>query len=221
VFQGFVKQIPLQWEVDGELIAIGNTTWQTKNIASVRIESETGVLKGRKPLFGQAKPAPEILRCVLQFLILLPATLFAALAFVQVFHRRPLNESPTATALVWILGFTASVFLVWLLARRRLQKQMRAWEVSRDDVLHARKLWDELAAAPPEFHSLIFDASSGRSVALRTLDAAAAMELRKVILDAMRATGMERIKGSIRVVADDKGSASDLVEGYYQYRRAN
>ena len=51
MFQSIVTHIRLTYAIDGQLIAIGNTTWQTKNLTSVSVEQAKLAVVIPAPLF--------------------------------------------------------------------------------------------------------------------------------------------------------------------------
>lgn len=56
MFKSTVPQISLNYAIDGQLIATGNTTWQTKNLTSVSVEQSKLELGVPGPRFELEKP---------------------------------------------------------------------------------------------------------------------------------------------------------------------
>ncbi len=56
MFQRTIPHLRLSYAIDGQLIAIENTTWQTKNLTSVRVEQAKLAVGILAPIFKQDEP---------------------------------------------------------------------------------------------------------------------------------------------------------------------
>ena len=84
MFKDTIPHACLPYSIDSELIAIGNTTWQTKNVTSVSVEHESIPMLTAEPAFAAAEPTRKFRWGLLLFGIAIAWTW--SLSFQQPFY---------------------------------------------------------------------------------------------------------------------------------------
>ena len=185
MFTKFVPHRCIQYNIDSNLITLGNTTWQTKNVTSVSVDKRAAKLATDEPMPSRQPPEREVRWGFLAIAVVLSWTY--ALSFAK----------PSYVG--WPLTFLSSAG-VWFIAHYAHRYRFSIWKDRHGRVTEQQRVWRELAANPPEFFSLIIDSSSGKSVALTTLDARPVAHIHSAILSTMRSSDFAPIENSIDVV---------------------
>ena len=199
MFKDYVPHVRLAYVIDGDLIVIGNTTWQTKNITSVSIAQQKILMRAVEPMFVVPKPVRDFRLGLLALAIAFSWTW--ALSF-----ERP---SYIGWPLTIILSFAA-----WFVGTYSHKNYLRLWNQQRENTRRERDVWEILAKKTPDVFSLVIDSSSGKSVALTTLDIEAINTVHAHILTAMRSTSAVAMKGVIETITLSNGSPDDLYEKF-------
>lgn len=185
MFTEFVPHHFIQYNIDSNLIALGNTTWQTKNVTSVTVDKQTAKLEIDEPVPSHQPPEREVRSGFFAIAIVLSWTY--ALSFAK----------PSYVG--WPLTLLSAAG-VWFIAHYAHKHRFSIWKGRHDRIAAQQRVWRELAANPPEFFSLIIESSSGKSVALTTLDIRPVAQIHSAILNAMRGSDLASIENSIDVV---------------------
>lgn len=196
MFQKSVTHVKFDFSIDGMLIAIGNTTWQTKNLTSVSIEKGRLAVDLPAPSFTQKAPSRRFHWGLLA--ILVASSWIFALSF----------DHPSR------VGFPGTILacaLIWFIGHFSHKNQLRIWESGKQKSEEKKKAWRNLLEHPIDYYSLVLDSSSGKSVALSTFDQSAISEMHSVILLAMRNTTTAPLTGKISAIQQP----IEAVEGQY------
>ena len=199
MFKDLVPHARLSYSIDSELIAIGNTTWQTKNVTSVSVEHESIPMLEAEPAFAAPEPTRKFGWGVLLLGIAIAWTW--SLSFQQPSY----------------VGWPLTVFLAlatWFIGHYSHKNMLTLWNQRRANVTRQRSVWQNLAVKTPELYRLIIDSSSGKSVALTALEFEPVNVVHTSILAAMRSTSAVASRGVIDTVAVSKGSPEDLYEKF-------
>jgi hypothetical protein len=198
MFKDFVPHARLSYSIDSDLIAIGNTTWQTKNITSVSIEQRSIQMRTAEPSYSKAKPIRKFRLGLLALAIAISWTW--SLSF----------QHPS------YVGWPLTIFLslaTWFVGHFSYQNKLNQWNERRTSVAKQRDVWGKLAEKTPDLFSLIIDSSSGKSVALTALEVELVKVVHSAILSAMR-SGASATNGMIETIAIPSGTPDDLYEKY-------
>ena len=199
MFQSTVTHIRLSYAIDGQLIAIGNTTWQTKNLTSVSVEQAKLTVGIPTPLFKLDEPSR---RFYWGWLLLAIA---AAWTWSLSFERPPLVGIPAT-----ILACGA----MWFVGHYSHRDRMNLWIRAREKSARQKSIWRSLVEKPVEIFSLVLDSSSGKSVALKTFNLSSINAVHAAILEAMRSTGNAPLQGTIEAI---ETNPAELEKSYEKF----
>ena len=196
MFQRTVPHVRLSYAIDGQLIAIGNTTWQTKNLTSVSVERAKLAVAIPAPFFRQDQPKRKL---YVGWLLLSVAVAWT----LSLWFERPTLIGVPAT----VLACLATVAFV----RHSHRNRLNLWNLSREKSAQQKSVWRGLGEKPVEIFSLVFQSSSGESVALRTFDGSSVNAVHAAILEAMRSTKSTPLQRTIEAI---EPSANDVDKMY-------
>lgn len=199
MFQRTVPHLRLSYSIDGQLIAIGNTTWQTKNLTSVRVEQAKLAFGTPAPLFKQDEPKRKLYFGWLLFAVA------AGWTWSLSFERPGLVGIP-ATIVACVATF--------VFAHYSHRNRMNLWNLAREKSIRQKGVWRSLKEKPVEVFSLVFQSSSGESVALRAFNQSSVYTVHSSILDAMRNIEIAPLLGNIEAI---EPNANDLERLYERF----
>jgi len=199
MFKDLVPHARLSYSIDSELIAIGNTTWQTKNVTSVSVEQDSISMLEAEPAFASPEPTREFSWGLLLLGIAIAWTW--SLSFQQPSY----------------VGWPLTVFLtlaIWFVGRYSHKNKLNLWNQRRANVTRQRDVWQKLAVKTPKLYRLIIDSSSGKSVALTALECEPVNVVHAFILAAMRSASAVASMGVIDTVVASNGSPEEIYEKF-------
>lgn len=199
MFQSTVPHIRLSYAIDGQLIAIGNTTWQTKNLTSVSVEETKLAVGIPTPLFTLDEPTRRFYWGSLLFAVAVAWT--GSLSF-----ERPL-----------LIGIPATIVAcgaTWFIGHYSQMNRMNLWNRAREKSARQKSAWRNLIEKPVQLFSLVLDSSSGKSVALRTFNHSSVDTVHVAILDAMRNNGIAQFQGTIEAIEMRVGELEKSYENF-------
>lgn len=199
MFKNYAPHVRLAYVIDGDLIVIGNTTWQTKNITSVSIAQQKILMRAVEPMFAIPKPVRDLRLGLLAL----------AIGFSWIWALSFERPSYVGWPLTIIFSFSA-----WFVGSYSQKNHLNLWNQRRENTRRERDVWEILAKKTPDVFSLVIDSSSGKSVALTTLDIEAINTVHAHILTAMRSTSAVAMKGVIETITLSSGSPDDLYEKF-------
>ncbi len=199
MFQRTIPHLRLSYAIDGQLIAIENTTWQTKNLTPVRVEQAKLAVGIPAPVFKQDEPKRKFYVGWLLFAV-------AACWTWSLSFERPSLVGIPAT----IVAFVATFVFAYYSRRNR----MNLWTLAREKSVRQKNVWRNLMEKPVEMFSLVFQSSSGESVALRTFNQSSVYSVHSAILEAMRSTENAPLQGTIEAI---ESSANDIEKLYEKF----
>lgn len=199
MFQRTIPHLRLSYAIDGQLIAIENTTWQTKNLTSVRVEQAKLAVGIPAPLFKQDEPKRKFYVGWLLFAVA------ASWTWSLSFERPSLVGIPAT-----IVAFVATFVFAYYSRRNR----MNLWILAREKSVRQKNVWRNLMEKPVEMFSLVFQSSSGESVALRTFNQSSVYSVHSAILEAMRSTEKPLLQGTIEAIEPNANDIEKLYEKF-------
>lgn len=197
----FAKTLPhitLPYSADRHFVAIGNTTWQTKNIAAVSVAEHQIIFDIPEPVSNQKRPVPKTNWRYLVYGV--PAV--GLLAFGGgsiIFSLFMLAALLGLIAFIRIYGYRNSI---------------NQWSEQRASTARRSKAWEKLRNDMPNVYTLVLDTSSGKSVALTTFDLLKLQEIRAAIFCAMSADSDEKISGQLDAVDCGNEKLEDFYRKY-------
>lgn len=199
MFQRTIPHLRLSYAIDGQLIAIENTTWQTKNLTSVRVEQAKLAVGILAPIFKQDEPKRKFYLGWLLFAVA------ASWTWSLSFERPSLVGIPAT-----IVACVATFVFAYYSRRNRLN----LWTIAREKSVRQKGVWRNLMEKPVEIFSLVFQSSSGESVALRTFNQSSIYTVHSAILEAMRSTENAPLQGTIEAIEPNANDVEKLYEKF-------
>lgn len=206
MFQSTIPHTKLSYAIDGQLIAIGSTTWQTKNLTSVSVMHAKLAVNIPAPLYNQNEPARSFHWGLLLFAV--------------------------AAAWTWLLSFERPFFLgipvtilacsaTWFVGYYSHKNRVNLWNIAREKSLRQKVTWESLIEKPIEIFSLVLDSSNGKSVALTTFNLLTINKIHAAILEGMRNTGTLPLQGTIEAIEPAIDELENLYENYCRHQVAS
>ena len=207
MFKKFVRYIKVDFDIGVNLIAIGSTTWQTKNVTSVSVDEQVAKLGISKPSMQIAKPKRDF------HLAILTVSIALAWIYASTFDERAV-----------LVGLGLSLMLITficVIAHYAHKNKMNKWSVENEKTIELKKVWSELQTSPPIFYSLYIDSSNGKGLALVSLDIEPVNKVKKAILESMQSVVSPDQRGHINIVDMGKESPDQMLDRYYKDRLAD
>lgn len=198
-FTSTVPRRDITYRIENDLIAIGATTWQTKNLTAVSIDQARVKMLVPEPQFKADKPTQKVRWGVASM----------ALAFAWTFATTTEYPPKIGLFLTAIISFG-----VWFVSHYAHTNNLRIWAKRRNEVKAQQQIWSRLASQTPTVYSLILESSSGRSVALSTFGHEALGEIHQAMLVAMRGSSTPAAAGSINTLDPLGHPVETLYEKY-------
>jgi hypothetical protein len=202
MFKRFVHHVKVDFNIGVNLIEIGNTTWQTKNVTSVSVDNKVAKLGIVEPSMQTPKPRREF------HLAILATSLPLVWTFAFTLDKQAV-----------LAGFGLTLVLIALvngLAHYAYKTRTRKWNVENEKASGRKKIWSELKKSPPTFYSLYIDSSNGKGLALVSLDIEPVNKVKKTILDRMQGVAAPDEQGHIYVVDMGKENPDQMLDSYYR-----
>ena len=185
MFLTTVPHLTLPYAADRTFVVIGNTTWQTKNIAAVAIEKRQLPFDIPEPVFREPEP---VAKTNWRYLI------YGSLA-VMVLTLASGGGLVLGTVLLMLL--VGGVVFVRVFGHRNSLNQ---WTEQKAAKSKARKAWMKLRESVPSVYTLILDTSSGKSVALTTFEPSKIEQIREAILFAMSSESERKVENQLTAI---------------------
>jgi Family of unknown function (DUF6232) len=201
MFSATIPRITLPFSADRSLLAIGNTTWQTKNIAAVSIGERELTFGEAEPRHADPKPSPTI-----------NWALFG-IGLIAIFMFTIAGDGGLVRAIVSIL---LVIGIIWFIRFFSHRNRMNEWSERSIKVSKAHETWTNLRDHVPKVYTLVLDTSSGKSVALTTFKVEKVQEIKAAILFAMSSESDKSLSGNLEAL--NVGS-QNLDELYAKYCR--
>ena len=199
MFQRIVPHLRLSYSIDAQLIAMGNTTWQTKNVTSVRVEHLKLVVGIPAPFFKQEAPKRKFYLGWLLFAV--AASWTWSLSF-----ERP--------ALVGIPATIGACIAIFVFAHYFRTNRLNLWNLAREKSAQQEGIWHGLMEKPVAVFSLVFQSSSGESVALTAFNQSSVSTVHSLILAAMRSIETAPVQGAIEAIEPNVNDLEKLYEKF-------
>ena len=200
--QEFAETKKVSYSIDNELIAIGTTTWQTKNLTSVSISHSKIEMQSRVPELQTEEPKRKPLR--LRVIIAIALSMGWSVQFT---HPLPM------AALACL--FTAGP--IWFINRYAHINRLNVFNAEKQHVQKLQKTWNYLKDNCPDIYSLVMGDASGKAIALTSPDATSVKFLHDQILIAMRSSVANQISSNIIAYDSSDMSLTKRYEIYCDY----